>query len=86
MVPSALNRRPEAAGLGRGNSSAGAASWAPHTEAIGNERSDRPRAQVPSICASTEGVASPFVQSMASNLEQALPLMEAALTVRCDVS
>lgn len=32
------------------------------------------------MCASTEGVANPFVQSMASNFEQALRLMEAALT------
>ena len=39
-----------------------------------------PSAQRPLICASTENVANPFVQSMASNFEEALRLMEAALT------
>jgi DinB superfamily len=34
----------------------------------------------PSMCAITEGMANPFVQSMSSNFEQALRLMEAALT------
>ena len=38
------------------------------------------RSPDPSVCAITYGVTNPFVQSMASNFEQALRLMEAAIT------